>query len=152
MARVDSKRDLYVKASTTDIVVQLIDLYQSIPPKTSVKISGQILDIGDLSSRLGEKYSKALLGWYSFQGNVGFNFSSRFYWLNFLLGMEGWGSFRGKGVSTQFKFFKKCDSEILDAFSNFGKTTEIPDTIIEQMGRYICLLYGNNYDKSIRGK
>lgn len=66
--------------------------------------------------------------------------------------MDDTGAFRSKGVATQFKFFKKCDDNILKAFSNFGVTTQVPDDIIVQMERYVCLLYGNSYDKNIKGK
>lgn len=66
--------------------------------------------------------------------------------------MDDCGAFRGKGVATQFKYFKKCDEKILNAFSNFGKTLQIPEDIIVQMERFICLLYGNSYDKNIKGK
>lgn len=68
IARKNSDRNLTVKASSTDIVVQLIDSYENIPPNTAVDISGQLLNIGDLHSRLGNKHSKALFGWYALQG------------------------------------------------------------------------------------
>lgn len=65
--------------------------------------------------------------------------------------MEVRGAFRGKGLITQFKSFKKSDEEILNAFSNFGTTLQIPENIVAQMKRYVCFLYGNNYDKTIKG-
>lgn len=68
VAQMNSNRNLTIKATNTDVVVQLIDLYKSVPPITTVNISGQLVNIGDLHFRLGDKYSKALLGWYAFQG------------------------------------------------------------------------------------
>lgn len=68
VARKNSNRNLTIKASNTDIVIQLIEVYEYIPPNSTVNISGQLLSIGDLHSNLGDKYSKAILGWYAFQG------------------------------------------------------------------------------------
>lgn len=68
VARKNSNRSLTIKASKTDIVVQLIEFHECIPPNTTVKMSGQLVNIGDLRSHLGDKYTKALFGWYAFQG------------------------------------------------------------------------------------
>ncbi|KAJ6647969.1 hypothetical protein Bhyg_03194, partial [Pseudolycoriella hygida] len=132
VAKKDTKRDLTIKASNTDIVVQLIHFYEFIPANTTVNISGQFANIGELHCYLGDKRSKALFGWYAFQG------------------MDGCGTFRGKGLATQFKFFKKCDEDILTAFSDFGTTPEIPDKMVDQMERFICLIYGNSSNKNIK--
>lgn len=70
VAQKNPNRNLMIKASNTDIVVQLIDIYDAIPRLTSVTISGKNLSISDLKSRLGEELSKALLGWYAFQGTL----------------------------------------------------------------------------------
>lgn len=66
-------------------------------------------------------------------------------------GMQDFGSFWGKGIKTQFQTLKKCDDNILDAFANFGTTLQVPENIITQMQRFVCLLYGDSPDKSIKG-
>lgn len=64
--------------------------------------------------------------------------------------MKDQGTFYGKGVKTQFNAFLKADDDILYAFKNFGTTLEIPDDLIQQVERFICLLYGRNR-KTIKG-
>lgn len=67
--------------------------------------------------------------------------------------MDNLGSFSGKGVTSQFEVFKNSDETILDAFSSFGTTLELPQTITKQMEKFICSLYGSNKNaKNIRGR
>lgn len=65
--------------------------------------------------------------------------------------MESQGAFFGKGIKSHFKTLQKCDDDILTAFTNFGDQLTVPEDVIHQMKRYICLLYGNSCDKSIQG-
>ena len=55
--------------------------------------------------------------------------------------MDNTGSFAGKGVLSHFKTFMQADDEILKAFTAFGLTQELPTYILDQMERYLCLLY-----------
>lgn len=65
-----SKQSLTVYASDTDILVSLISCYNIIPAITKIqRMHGQVVCVRDLWDRLGEKRAKALLGWYTFQGN-----------------------------------------------------------------------------------
>lgn len=65
--------------------------------------------------------------------------------------MESQGAFFGKGIKSHFKTLQKCDDDILTAFTNFGDQLEVPEDMIFQMERYICLLYANSFDKSLQG-
>ena len=56
-------------------------------------------------------------------------------------GTDNTGAFAGKGVTSNFKAFLACDTPILDAFAAFGRSSHVPEWIINQMERYICILY-----------
>lgn len=65
--------------------------------------------------------------------------------------MKDQGTFYGKGVKTQFKTFLKADDHILNAFIQFGTSLEIPENLIMQIERFVCLLYSKNTQKTIKG-
>lgn len=70
IAQKNPNRKLLIQATSVDMVVKLLDSYMFIPPSTTITFAGEHLSIGDLHSRLGEKISKALFGWYAFQGKI----------------------------------------------------------------------------------
>jgi len=76
--------------------------------------------------KLEHKRTEALIGWYVFKGT------------------DNTGSFAGKGVASHFKAFMGADDQILGAFSKFGLTDEMLNGILDQMERYLCLLYGRD--------
>lgn len=153
----NTKQHLTVYASDIDILVILISFYCLIPMNTTMlRRSGQVVSIGDFYHRLGEKRAKALMGWYTFQGNVFINsrcvrvhrFEDNF---RKFLETDKTGGFSGKGITSHFKAFIAADDAILRAFSRFGETISIPKYIQEQSERYICYLYGQSYSKNICG-
>ena len=86
-------------------------------------------------NKLGNDKAKALLGWYAFKGT------------------HNTGAFARKGVTSHFKAFMACNTPILDAFTAFGKTIDVPEWVVNQMERYICILYkpsGNAIPKSVK--
>ena len=46
-----------------------------------------------------------------------------------------------KGVLSHFKALMQADDEILDTFTAFGQTQDIPSHIFDKMERYVCVLY-----------
>ena len=120
----DPETMLDVFSLDTDVFVLLTGHFQLIPPSTTVvRKLGERISIKESYTKLGPKRSSALIGWYIFKGS------------------DNTGSFAGKGVACHFRALLQADDGILDGFSKFGTTPEIPHWIYEQMERYICLLY-----------
>lgn len=65
--------------------------------------------------------------------------------------MKGQGTFYGKGIKTQSQAFLKADDDIKLAFSQFRESLEIPEDLVVQMQKYICLLYLKKAGKNIKG-
>lgn len=65
--------------------------------------------------------------------------------------MKNQGTFYGKAVKTQFNTFLNADDDILNAFFNFGTSVEIPENLIIQIERFVCMLYSKKNQKSIKG-
>ena len=108
----------------TDVFVLLTGNYPLIPPMTCfVRNNTERISIFESYNKLGIKKAKALVGWYAFKGT------------------DNTGAFAGKGVTSHFKAFMACDTPLLDAFAAFGKSTDVPEWVVNQMERYICLLY-----------
>lgn len=108
----------------TDVFVLLTGHFPLLPKSTTLlRKKGERISIHESYLRLGPKKAEALIGWYTFKGT------------------DNTGSFAGKGVLTHFKAFLQSDDDILDAFSTFGLVNDLPNGIIDQMERYLCLLY-----------
>lgn len=124
VAHKDSQSSLDVFSVDTDVFVLLIAHSALLPQSTTlIRKGGERLNIRESHLKLGKQRSDALIGWYAFKGT------------------DNTGSFAGKGVACQFKAFLQADDDILDAFSNFGSSPEIPNWIHRQMERFVCLLY-----------
>ena len=93
---------------------------------TLIRKKGARISIYETYKKLGHKRTEALIGWFAFKGT------------------DNTGSFAGKGVASHFKAFMEADDQILGAFSKFGLTDEMPNGILDQMERYLCLLYGRS--------
>lgn len=65
--------------------------------------------------------------------------------------MKDQGTFYGKGVKTQFNTFQKADDEIISAFRDFGTNLKIPENLIIQIERFVCMLYPKKNQNKIRG-
>ena len=130
----NAKLDIY--SVDTDVFVLLTASYPLLPPNTSlVRKNKERISIFESYNKLGNEKAKALLGWYAFKGT------------------DNTGAFAGKGVTSHFKAFMACDTAILDAFAAFGKTIDVPEWLVNQMERYICILYkpsGNVIPKSVK--
>jgi len=111
----------------TDILVLLTSHCTKLPKSTTlVRKKGEGISIYEKYMKLGHKRTEAPIGWYAFKGT------------------DNTGSFAGNGVASRIKAFLEADDQILGAFSKFGLTEEIRNGILNQMERYLCLLYGTS--------
>ena len=111
----------------TDVFILLTGHCIKLPRSTTlIRKKGERISIYETYKKLGHKRTEALIGWYAFKGT------------------DNTGSFAGKGVASHFKAFMEADDQILGAFSKFGLTDEMPNGILDQMERYLCLLYGRS--------
>lgn len=118
----NAKLDIF--SVDTDVFVLLTGNYPLLPPMTSlVRNHMERISIFDSYNKLGNEKAKALVGWYAFKGT------------------DNTGAFAGKGVTSHFKAFMACDTLMLDAFAAFGKSNDVPEWVVNEMERYICILY-----------
>ena len=68
----------------------------------------------------------ALIGWYAFKGT------------------DNTGASAGKGIISHYKTLVRSNMDILDAFSTFGITDDLPSDTINQTDKYLCHLYTTN--------
>lgn len=116
--------DLTVFATDTDILILLIGFYNDIPKSTVImRTRSEKLCVRDFYLRLGKKRAESIIGWYAFKGT------------------DNTGSFATKGVKQQFSAFMAADNEILEAFAAYGIHVVLPENLIRQMERYMCVLY-----------
>ena len=115
---------LHIFSVDTDVYILLSGHYPMLPKSTTLlRKNNERISIEESCRRLGCKRAEALIGWYAFKGTG----NTR--------------SFAGKGVLSHFKAFVQADDEILDAFTAFGQTQDIPSHIFDKMERYLCVLY-----------
>jgi len=109
----------------TDVYILLLGHFPMLPKSTTLlRKNNKRISVEESYRRLGCKKAEALIGWYAFKAT------------------DNTGSFAGKGVLSHFKAFMQADDEILDAFTAFGQTQDIPSHIFDKMERYLCVLYG----------
>ena len=85
-----------------------------------------IYSIHECYLKLGTNMAEALIVWYAFKGT------------------DYTGAFAGKGIISHYKTLVRSNMDILDAFSRFGITDDLPSDTINQVEKYLCLLYTTN--------
>ncbi|KAJ6648121.1 hypothetical protein Bhyg_03346 [Pseudolycoriella hygida] len=148
-------RKLTIYSEDIDLAVLLIGLFNQIPPYTKIKWNRKTIRIIDLYSRLGNRLSEAIIGWYVFNGN---SLVFKSYILAKCLDVDNipyllettLSKVNKKGVKTQFQAFLKADDDIIFAFRQFGESSEIPEGLLMQIERFVCLMYSKKAGKNIK--
>ena len=108
-----SKLDVF--SVGTNIFVLSPGHYPMLPKSTTLlKRKVEKISIQESYLRLGQQRAEALIGWYA----------------------DNTGSFAGNCVVSHSKAFLEPDGNILDAFTIFGESSEMPDWTLDQKKRH----------------